>query len=141
MATKRMEILLVEDDEIDVLNVKRAFRKAGVPHPVSIASNGLEALGMLRGTRPDGSKFKPSFILLDLNMPQMGGIEFLEELRKDPELRGLQVFVLSTSNSPKDKKAAYEHNVSGYIVKPIAFENFVKIVEVLKKYWEICESE
>lgn len=94
-----INILLVEDDEVDILNVKRAFKKNGITNPLYFASNGLEALDMLRGTDTQ-STIVPAhrrLILLDLNMPRMNGIEFLQALRADPNLKSIPVVVLTTS--------------------------------------------
>jgi CheY-like chemotaxis protein len=81
----------------------------------------------------------PKVILLDINMPKMGGIEFLQEVRKDPVLRSLSVFVMTTSNEESDKIAAYNLNVAGYILKPLSFESFVSAVATLNHYWQLCE--
>jgi len=86
MSEKMVNILLVEDDEVDIMNVKRAFKKNNITNPLNICNNGLEALDFLRGkTEPFGEI--PKIILLDLNMPKMGGIEFLREIRKDERIR------------------------------------------------------
>src|SRR4028119_2525748 len=95
-------ILLVEDDEVDVMNVQRAFKKNNIKNPLYIANNGLEALVMLRGNgNPPLVPPEQRIILLDLNMPKMNGIEFLRKLRADPELRLIPVIVLTTSNEDK----------------------------------------
>ena len=99
-----LNILLVEDDEVDVMNVKRAFQKAHITNPLFVAGNGLEALEMLRG---DEMPKQRRLVLLDLNMPRMNGIEFLRELRKDPELSATAVVVLTTSNDERDRVEVY----------------------------------
>ena len=132
-------ILLVEDDEVDVMNVKRAFKKNNITNPLYIASNGLEALNLLRG---EGELYIPKerrLILLDLNMPKMNGIEFLRELRADPEIKHIPVVVLTTSNEDKDKVEAYNLNVAGYILKPVTFSNFIEAMATLDKYWTLSE--
>jgi CheY-like chemotaxis protein len=133
-----INILLVEDDEVDIMNVQRAFKKNNITNPLHIAHNGLEALAILKGETPDAIP-TPRIILLDINMPKMGGIEFLKELRKLPELRSLSVFVMTTSNEESDKIAAYDLNVAGYIIKPLSFEGFSGAVTVLNHYWHLCE--
>lgn len=136
-----MGILLVEDDEVDVMNVQRAFRKHKVENPLFIAGDGVEALAMLRSA--DGRPAldpRPRIVLLDLNMPRMGGIEFLREVRRDPALRSLIVFVLSTSNEDRDRIDAYDLNVAGYILKPVDFHRFVEAVGTLQAYWRLVES-
>src|SRR5688572_1957253 len=93
MDDRRLNILLVEDDELDVMNVQRAFKKNNVVNPLYVAGNGVEALEMLRGQRQPSLPRERRLILLDLNMPKMGGIEFLKELRADPDLRSATVVV------------------------------------------------
>ena len=133
--TTMVDILLIEDDEVDIMNVQRAFKKNKISNPLYVAHNGIEALDMLtERTIPI-----PKIVLLDINMPKMGGIEFLSELRKLPELRALSVFVMTTSNEESDKVAAYDLNVAGYILKPLSFEGFCNAVAVLNHYWHLCE--
>jgi CheY-like chemotaxis protein len=138
MTDKTINILLVEDDEVDVMNVKRAFQKNNLTNPIYHAGNGIEALQFLRDEADVKIPF-PRIVLLDLNMPRMGGIEFLQEIRKDPRLRNLSVFVMTTSNEDKDKVDAYNLNVAGYILKPLSMESFVSAVAILKNYWTLCE--
>lgn len=140
MNDKMTNILLVEDDEVDVMNVKRAFKKNNITNPLFMASNGLEALTMLRGSGGEPQiPRERRLILLDLNMPKMNGIEFLRELRADPELRATPVIVLTTSNEDRDKVEAYNLNVAGYILKPVTFANFVEAMATLNKYWTLSE--
>lgn len=137
MKDNSVAILLVEDDEVDVMNVQRAFKKNRITNPLHVAGNGLEALDMLRGEH--AVKPRPRLILLDINMPKMNGIEFLEELRADPELRSMSVIVLTTSNEERDKVAAYRFNVAGYILKPVEFDSFMNTVATLNLYWSLNE--
>jgi CheY-like chemotaxis protein len=140
MSERQLNILLVEDDELDVTNVRRAFKKNNIANPLFVAPDGIEALRMLRGE--PGVQAVPSdrrLILLDLNMPRMGGIEFLRELRSDPGLRATTVIVLTTSDEERDKVDAYDLNVAGYILKPITLSAFVEIMAALKKYWTVNE--
>jgi CheY-like chemotaxis protein len=141
MEDKMMNILLVEDDEVDVMNVQRAFKRNNITNPLYIASNGLEALAMLRGESPSLPMLPLNrrLILLDLNMPRMGGLEFLQELRADDKLRSTPVVVLTTSNQDLDRIEAYHLNVAGYILKPITFTNFAELMATLNKYWALCE--
>lgn len=134
-----VNILLVEDDEVDVMNVKRAFKKNNVTNPLFICNNGLEALSFLRGERDASITEMPKIILLDLNMPKMGGIEFLREIRKDDHLKNISVFVMTTSNEDKDKVDAFDLNVAGYILKPLSMERFIEAVSTLNNYWKLCE--
>jgi CheY-like chemotaxis protein len=127
--------MLVEDDEVDIMNVKRAFKKNNITNPIMVARNGLEALDML--TKPGIAL--PKVIILDINMPRMNGIEFLKEIRKDEKLKMISVFVMTTSNQDSDKIKAYDLNVAGYILKPLSFEKFVTSVATLNSYWSLCE--
>jgi len=130
-----LNILLVEDDEVDVMNVRRAFKQANITNPLFTAGNGIEALALLRaGTIP-----KNRMVLLDLNMPKMNGIEFLRELRADPSIAATSVVVLTTSNEERDKVVAYDLNVAGYLLKPVTFHNFVDLMVTLNKYWTLVE--
>ena len=136
MSNPSLNILLVEDDEVDVMNVKRAFDKNHITNPLFVAGNGLEALEKLRsGEVPQGRRI----VLLDLNMPKMNGIEFLRELRNDPALAPTPVVVLTTSNNDRDKIDAYNLNVAGYLVKPVTFGEFSELMVTLNKYWTLVE--
>jgi CheY-like chemotaxis protein len=136
MIEKALNILLVEDDEVDVMNVRRAFEKSHIMNPLFVATDGVEALQMLRrGQVPRGRRL----VLLDLNMPRMNGIEFLRELRKDPELSATSVVVLTTSNDERDKVDAYNLNIAGYLVKPVTFDSFCELMVALNKFWTLVE--
>lgn len=131
-----LNLVLVEDDEIDVMNVRRALDRAHVANPLFVASNGLEALELLRGKTVPRER---RLVLLDLNMPRMNGIEFLRELRNDPDLHQTAVVVLTTSDDERDKVQAYDFNVAGYLLKPVTFMNFVDVMAALNKYWALVE--
>jgi CheY-like chemotaxis protein len=136
MMAPLLNILLVEDDEVDVMNVKRAFQKAHITNPLFVAGNGVEALVKLRsGEIPNHRRL----VLLDLNMPRMNGIEFLREVRRDPELRATPVVVLTTSTIDRDKFDAYDLNIAGYLVKPVTFADFCDLMITLNKYWALVE--
>lgn len=141
MLERIINILLVEDDEVDIMNVKRAFKKVNITNPLYLASNGIEALEMLRSqnNQPPQVPIERRLILLDLNMPKMGGIEFLQALRADPKLRRTPVVVMTTSNQDQDRVEAYNLNVAGYILKPVTFNSFVEMMATLNKYWILCE--
>ena len=136
MSDRVLNILLVEDDEVDVMNVRRAFERNNVSNPLYVAGNGLEALEILRnGTVPRERRL----ILLDLNMPKMNGIEFLQALRADPDLAATPVVILTTSNDDQDKIDEYNLNVAGYLLKPVTFSNFCERMTALNKYWTLVE--
>ena len=136
MDDKALNILLVEDDEVDIMNVRRAFERNHITNPLHVAHDGLEALDMLRNGKVPPLR---RIILLDLNMPRMSGIELLRELRRDPRLQGTPVVVLTTSNDERDKIEAYNLNVAGYLLKPVTFINFVELMATLNKYWALVE--
>lgn len=131
-----LNILLVDDDEVDVMTVKRAFSRANITNKLYVATDGIEALNLLRG---DGIPPSRRLMLLDLNMPRMSGIELLREIRADPVLHALTVVVLTTSNEDRDRVEAYELNVAGYLVKPVTFHAFAEVMSTLNKYWTLME--
>ena len=133
---KTLNILLIEDDQVDVMNVKRAFDRNRSANPLFTAGDGIEALQMLRTNKVPRDR---RIILLDLNMPRMNGIEFLRELRSDPDLQLTPVVVLTTSDDERDKIDAYNLNVAGYLLKPVTFINFVEVMATLNKYWTLVE--
>lgn len=133
---KDMTILLVDDDTIDVMAVRRAFRQAGMEGQIVTASDGVEALERLR----DGVSVKPPYlVLLDLNMPRMNGIEFLSVARQDPKINKAVIFVLTTSKAEDDKNKAYGHNIAGYIVKEGSPEGYINTADLLHSYSRIVE--
>jgi CheY-like chemotaxis protein len=136
MNDKVLNILLVEDDEVDVMNIRRAFKKGNITNPLFVAGNGLEALEVLRGAEMPRSR---RLVLLDLNMPRMNGIEFLRELRADPELSPTPVVVLTTSDAERDKVEAYNLHVAGYLLKPVTFSSFCEAMASLNRYWALVE--
>ena len=111
-----------------------------VLNPLHVAKNGEMALHMLRGTGgfPKLDP-RPQIVLLDINMPRMNGLEFLREVREDPGLSPMSVFVLTTSKEDSDRFEAYKLNVAGYIIKPVSFSQFLEKVRVLNSYWKLCE--
>ena len=126
-------ILLVEDDLVDVKTVKRAFQDLGTNCGLTHASNGEEALQIL------SQDPLPSLILLDLNMPVMNGLEFLEEKAGKPRFSSIPTVVLTTSNHEQDKRRAYEFGVAGYLVKPFQYKVFVERIGILLQYWNQSE--
>jgi CheY-like chemotaxis protein len=134
-----VNILLVDDDKVDVMAVKRSFRELKIANPVTEARNGIEALEHLRGENGREKMTAPCLVLLDLNMPRMGGIEFLEELRRDDALRGTLVFVMTTSAAEDDRTRAYEKNVAGYVLKHRPGQSFLEAISMLEHYWRVIE--
>lgn len=133
---RMINILHVDDDEIDVMNVQRAFVKANSRNHLFHAEDGIVALEMLRaGTVPRERRM----VLLDVNMPRMSGIEFLEALRADAELHSTPVVMLTTSEEERDRVQAYDRHVAGYHVKPLKFAAFVELITALDRYWTLAE--
>ena len=136
MLDKNETILLIEDDRVDIMTVQRALKKNKISNPLHIARTGLEALSMLRGDNGFKKISPPALILLDLNLPKMSGIEFLRKLRSDPELKELHIIVLTSSNEPKDRAAAFEYDVDDYIVKPHSFDEFTRAMATILAFWD-----
>lgn len=143
MAIKKgVPILVVEDDEVDVGDILRAFKKNKITNPIYVASNGEEALAFLRhegqySDREDTTL--PGIILLDLNMPIMNGIEFLKIIKADNEFKKIPVIVLTTSKEDNDRLESFKLSVAGYIIKPVDFEKFVGAVKTFELYWTLSE--
>ncbi|MBL8620017.1 MAG: response regulator [Myxococcales bacterium] len=135
-AARAINILLVDDDEVDVLNVRRAFARGRITNALWVAGDGIEALRMLRGGEVPAAR---RLILLDINMPRMNGIEFLRALRQDPALQAIPVVVLTTSNDDRDRIEAYRLNVAGYLLKPVTFVAFIELMWALDRYWTLVE--
>ncbi|MDQ9171168.1 response regulator [Oxalobacteraceae bacterium R-40] len=128
-------LLLVEDDQVDVMTIKRALKEIHVVNPVAHVENGEEGIAYLR----DDSKEKPCLILLDLNMPVMNGIEFLQVVKQDEHLRRIPVIVLTTSEEQQDKVNSFNLGVAGYMAKPVDYRQFVEIMRSIDMYWTISE--
>lgn len=139
MQTQTPTFLLVEDDEVDIAAVKRALMVLKIANPLRVARDGIEALEILRGENGQEILEPPYIILLDLKMPRMNGHEFLEEIRKDPQLRDSIVFVMTTSRNEDDKRAAFDQNVAGYIVKEDPIGTFRQAINMLDHYWRLVE--
>lgn len=139
MIPTSVHILLVEDDEIDAEAVTRSFQKEKIANPITWAKDGMEALEYLRGQNNRSKIPRPYLLLVDINMPKLNGIEFVRELRKDPELKSSIVFLLTTSKRDEDKLSAYDLNVAGYMVKSELGDNFLKMTKMLDHYWKIVE--
>src|SRR5690606_28187762 len=115
-----------------------AFRQRRIANPLVVARDGVEGLAHLRGEGVPPLP-RPNVVLVDINMPRMNGLEFITEVRKDPVLRDLVVFVLTTSRDEEDRMTAYHLNVAGYIVKSDLAAGFVEAVNMLDCYWHVVE--
>jgi CheY-like chemotaxis protein len=132
-------ILVVDDDRVDTMAIRRSLRELKITNPVVAARDGIEALERLRGENGHEKLPSPLLVLLDLNMPRMGGLEFLEELRADPALRSTLVFVMTTSALAEDRTRAYAKNVAGYVLKFQQEQGFQNAILMLEHYWRIVE--
>jgi len=131
---KLLKILLIEDDAIEVMKFKRTLSKLNLKHSIIEANNGEEAIKIL-----ENKEQLPDIILLDLNMPKLNGIEFLSILKKDEKLRYIPSIILTTSTNERDLLKCFEIGVSGYILKPLKYEDYVTKIERVLLYWSINE--
>ncbi len=139
MSLEELVVLLVDDDDLDREMVVRALRRSGLGFDIIEAQNGLEALDYLRGANGKQRIRDPYIILLDINMPRMGGFDFLEVLRQDDELSDAIVFMLTTSDHDEDIDKAYKLNIAGYVVKDQVGRDFVQLTEMLTFYKKIVK--
>ena len=128
-------ILLLEDDAVDVMTVKRAIKDINIINKLYVASNGEEGLEILR----DENIEKPCIIFLDINMPKMNGIEFLRELRGDVALKHIPVIVMTTSREEQDKIESFRLGIAGYMLKSVDYVKFVEIIKTIDFYWTLSE--
>jgi len=129
------ELLLVEDNRGDVLLVREAFQSAKIRNNLSVASDGEQALSMLRRQGPYDTHPSPDLILLDLNLPRMDGREVLQTIKDDPALQLIPVIVMTSSKAEVDILKSYELRANGYIVKPVTFERLKEIVASIETFW------
>ena len=133
-------LMIVEDNETDIICLKRAFEKNGVSKPIITAGNGEEALAYLKGVESSNENERariPNLILLDLNMPIMNGFEFLGAIKADERFRSIPVIVLTSSTSKVDMNESYKNYVAGYIEKPLDPEEYSEIIKILDDYWTL----
>ncbi|MFQ3181290.1 MAG: CheY-like chemotaxis protein [Polaribacter sp.] len=131
---KQLNVLLVEDNLIEVMKMRRAVSLLDLKHNIRVANNGEDALQTLE----DKSKF-PDLILLDLNMPKVGGIEFLSILKKNDNIKHIPTVILTTSDNQKDLEECYRLGVSGYVLKPLKYDDYVEKIKKVLSYWSMNE--
>jgi CheY-like chemotaxis protein len=134
VGTKKLNILLIEDDTIEVMKLKRAITKLEMDHELIEAQNGEHALELLRSMNK-----LPDLIFLDLNMPKINGLEFLKIVKQDPVLQFLPTVILSTSSNRRDILACYEIGIAGYIIKPLKYDHYVQKISTALQYWSMNE--
>ena len=132
--TKKLKILLIEDDMIEIMKLNRTISTLKLDHTIIEANNGEDALEIL-----EQKDNLPDIILLDLNMPKINGIEFLSILKKDDVLKYIPTVILTTSNNQKDLLECYKIGIAGYVLKPLKYEDYVSKIEKLLAYWSINE--
>lgn len=135
MKNSTLTILLVEDDKIDVITIKRALKELKILNPVVVCENGLEALNYLENLE----NAIPGIILLDLNMPKMNGIEFLQHRNSIKKLKLIPTVVLTTSKDEQDKVESFNLGVAGYMIKPVDYMQFVEVIRTIDLYWTLSE--
>ena len=143
MSSNSLIVLMAEDNEHDIVATKRAWKKNSINNPLYIVRDGEECLDYLyrRGkySEPESSP-KPGILLLDINMPKMGGLEVLRHVREDAKLKDLHVIILTTSKADEDMVASRRLNANAYILKPVGFENFAEAIRRINLFWEIAET-
>lgn len=135
MRIKNKPILLVEDDQVDAMTVKRALKELHVTNSLVHVENGEEALDHLRNPSVE----RPCIVLLDLNMPKMGGIELLQVIKQEEVLKAIPVVVLTTSEEQLDKVESFNLGVAGYMAKPVDYQHFVEVMRSINTYWTLSE--
>ena len=127
-----LNLLVIDDDTVDRMTVKRGLARAAIAHQLREAKDGVEALQLLRSNTVPVAR---RLILLDIKLPRMDGLEFLRELRKDPELSPTPVVIITTSTSEQDRREAHRLHVAGYFVKSLDFAHFVTLLTNINRYW------
>ena len=131
---KKRPILVVDDDQVDIMTIKRALRENDIQNDILTATNGEKAIDVL-----EHESKKPNIILLDVNMPKMNGIEFLKVIKRDQRYKNIPVVVLTSSKEMEDIRQSFELGVAGYMVKPIDYLDFHLLIKKIIQYWEMSE--
>ncbi|RJE73550.1 two-component system response regulator [Pseudoalteromonas sp. MSK9-3] len=135
MMNHDLNVLLVEDDDIDFMSIVRSFKKRKILNKITRAIDGVHALELIR----EETIAKPFIVLLDLQMPRMSGLEFLNTIRNDDMLNDIVIFVLTTSDNEQDIVKSYKKHVAGYFLKDRVSDQFLDVVDVLDGYWRILQ--
>ncbi|MCK4907435.1 MAG: response regulator [Spirochaetes bacterium] len=128
-------ILLIEDDKVDAMTMKRALKEINVTNRLEIRNNGEEAFEYLKNNENE----MPCIILLDLNMPKMNGFEFLEKIKDNAAVKQIPVIVLTTSQEEQDRINSFDAGASGYMIKPVDYKQFVEVMKAIDMYWSLSE--
>lgn len=132
------DVLLVEDNPSDVYLTQVAFRRRSSESQIHVVENGIQAMAFLRRELPYANAPRPDLVLLDLNLPRKDGHKVLEEMKADPELRGIPVIVLTTSTAEADVTRCYERHANCYVAKPLDFDHFERVVHEIESFWFQC---
>jgi CheY-like chemotaxis protein len=132
---RKVNVLLVEDNEGDILLTREAFEESKVQADLSVVRNGQEALDFLFKRKDYEDAQKPDIILLDINIPIYNGHEVLQQIKTDEQLKTIPVIMLTTSNSQEDVKKSYEQHCNTYIVKPLNMDEFLKVILKIDEFW------
>lgn len=132
---KKVQILLVEDNEGDIVLTLEALKAAKVVNGVNVVKDGEAALQYLRKEGIYKNRETPDLILLDINLPKIDGLEVLKEIRNDVDFTGIPVVMLTTSDSERDIMQSYQHHANCYITKPVDFQKFMHVVHMIKDFW------
>jgi CheY-like chemotaxis protein len=134
-ALRPIEVLLVEDDEGDVLMTREALEEGKVLNRLTVVNDGVEAIDYLRGHSRHKGAARPDLILLDLNLPRRDGLQVLEEVKADPDLRRIPIVVLTTSEAEEDVVRSYDLHANAYVTKPVDFDRFVEVIRQIDEFF------
>ena len=140
MPLSTVRLIVIDDDDVDVESVVRSLNRNGIFGEITVFRDGLEALRALQ-SGPTNLPSRPLLILLDLDLPRLNGIEFLDALRSDPRLSGTVVFILTLSDRTEDKMAAYDRQVAGYLLKSKLGDNFALLPKLLRSYCRLVAPQ
>ena len=142
MSKNPFVVLMAEDDEHDIVAIKRAWKKRKINNPLYIVNDGEECLDYLyqRGKYSEqGTAPRPGILLLDMKMPKMDGLAVLEHIRKSDEFHRLPVIIFTTSKDEADRLKSYDLRANAYIVKPMGFDNLSEAVNTINLFWELVQ--
>jgi CheY-like chemotaxis protein len=134
-AVRPIEVLLVEDDEGDVLMTREALDEGKVFNRLNVVGDGVEAIAYLRREKPYAEVTRPDLVLLDLNLPKRDGLQVLEEVKADPDLRRIPIVVLTTSEAEEDVLRSYDLHANAYVTKPVDFDRFVEVIRQIDDFF------
>ena len=138
VSTERVKraILIVEDDKVDAMSIKRAFKDVDITSRLDIVSNGEEAMTYINSKE----KANPGIVFLDLNMPKMNGIDFLKIVNAKSMLHNIPIIVMSTSDIKQENEECFRLNAEGYMVKPIDYNEFVELIKTINVFWPMSNK-